>query len=243
MDHAAQTACPVHPAGWDPARDIDWRIAPARPRWLPRRNHVVFVSQFLHGEAVSLTVCRRLAVTLSGPDRSALDRQSEDEARHVSAFRLYLERLGDAGPRSFALDRVLEAITGWQGSQAGILLANHVLLEGEALAVQRELATFPCPLLRQVARRVMHDEARHVVLGRRLLRRAVADLSLDERVGLYDWLRCLWHAGVWAAARDHGGVVFGHILTQGAIAARWARQRRALERLGLIDDAHPGFAT
>jgi hypothetical protein len=232
-----------HRQVWNPATDIDWRIAPARPRWLPRRNHVVLVSQFLHGEAAALAVCRRLALTSDGADRAALDQQSADEARHVEAFRLYLARLGDTSPPTLALARVLEGIAGWHGSSAGILLGNHVLLEGEALAGLRELATrYPCPLLRQVTRRVMRDEARHVALGRGLLRRAVAELSQDERVDLYGWLRGLWHAGVRAAARDHGGVVFGRVRPPDAIASRWARQRRALVRLRLIDDAHPAFA-
>jgi hypothetical protein len=242
VKHDPQEPGPQH-SPWDPHSDIDWRVAPTRPRWLPPRNHAMVVSQFLHGETVALEVCRRLAATLHGTNRAALERQAEDEARHVEAYRLYLARLGELRPRATSLERVVEAITSWQGPPAGLLLANHIVLEGEALAVQHELgARFPCPLLRQLARRVMRDEARHVALGRAMLRSALAALSPDERFALYDWLRRLWHDGAKAAARDHGGMVFARVAPRGAITARWARRRAALERVGLIEGADPRFA-
>ncbi|MBI3512814.1 MAG: hypothetical protein HY060_01910 [Proteobacteria bacterium] len=109
--------------------------------------------------------------------------------------------------------------------------------------MQREIATwFACPLLRQITRRVVVDEARHVALGRRLLRPLLDELEVEARASVYHRLCRLWHDSARAAARDHGGSVFARVAPLAALAQRWQRQRRALVRLGLVDDGHPAFA-
>lgn len=220
--------------------DIDWRIAPTRPRWLPARHHRRLVGQFITGEQIALAACRRLDEALDAAHRPALARQLADETRHVALYRRYLERLG-APPAVSGLTAALGALDAWTGSADEMLLANH-LLESEALAVQRELALwFPCPLLRQITRQIMRDEARHVALGRRLLA-AAGQAPLDERAARYRRLRALWHDCVRAAMRDYGLGVFARVAPADALAQRWRRHRRALVRLGLVDDAHPAFA-
>lgn len=70
---------------WSATRDIDWQMPPQRPWWLPRRNHVILTSQFLHGEQVAKSACETLLPLLpEGPFRQAMATQIADEARHVT---------------------------------------------------------------------------------------------------------------------------------------------------------------
>jgi hypothetical protein len=234
---------PTPASAWDPAVDIDWHVAPRRPHWLPRRNHIVLASQFLQGEAIALAACQRLAAVLEPAAAAALAHQADDEARHACAYQLYLARLGDAAPAAGSLDAALDALIARPASPVALLLATHVLLEGEALAVQAEIARwFDCPLLGQITRRVMRDEARHIALGPALLGPAIARLDREKRAALYRSLRRQWRDCARAAARDHGGGVFARVTPSGALDRRWARRRQVLVRVGLVDDRHPAFA-
>jgi hypothetical protein len=226
---------------WDPAIDIDWRVAPKRPRWLRARHHGLLVDQFIAGERTALATCRRLSGVLAQSEQPALTRQLADETRHVAVYTRYLARLGEAPTDAGELAHELAALDTWTGSTSDLLVAHH-LLENEALAVHRELALwFPCPLLRQITRRIMRDEARHVGFGRALLARA-ATAPLDERAARYHRLRHWWGDCARAAARDYGGAVLARVAPGDALLRRWRRHRRVLVRIGLVDEAHPAFA-
>jgi len=234
-DHrGAAIAAKAAQQAWS-AEDIDWRAAPARPWWLPRRNHVVLASQFLHGEAVAQAACERLLPLLpEGGLRRALASQVADEARHVAVHERYMARLGDVAPPRPVLVGALAQLGAWQGPPEGLVLATHVVLESEALAIQQALVRdFPCPLLRRICALAARDESRHLAIGRLLLREAgLAARPLEERVLMHRALRRFWQEAARAIAADHG-LFLARAATPARIEAGWERLERSFRRLGL----------
>ena len=124
----------------------------------------------------------------------------------------------------------------WRGSYHAPVVAFHIVLEGEALDLLQACSKrFPCPLFRQINRRVSHDEARHIAFGKLFLRNRVRSLPLEERLEIYRWVRSLWRDCA-AATRARYGLFGRFALRTGpaALEARWQRQSAALEEIGLI---------
>ena len=229
VDKAAKQA-------WSATRDIDWHVPPQRPWWLPRRNHVILTSQFLHGEQVARSACETLLPLLpEGPFRQALETQIADEARHVEAHARYLSRIGDIAPPRPLLVQALGHIQDWQGCAIGLVLATHVVLESEALAIQQELARdFPCPIMHQISRFSARDESRHIALGRVLLRAAALPAQpFEVRLKLHRQLRRLWRDCAAAAKADHGWA-FARAAPEGRLETGWRRLQARFRRVGLI---------
>mgnify|MGYP001807124585 CR=1 FL=1 len=221
---------------WSAAQDIDWQVPPQRPWWLPRRNHVILASQFMHGEQVARSACETLLPRLpQGPFRHALGTQIADEARHVEAYARYLARIGDIAPPRPLLVQALGHVQDWQGSAVGLVLATHVVLESEALAIQQELARdFPCPVLQQISRLSARDEGRHLALGRVLLHAAALPAQpIEVRVDLHSRLRCFWRDCAAAAAADHG-LAFARAAPETRLETGWRRLQARFRRVGLI---------
>jgi hypothetical protein len=149
-----------------------------RPAWDVFRWELQswMVSQFLHGEQAAMVVAGRLVGSV--PDLESklyATSQAVDEARHVDVFSRYLrekvpEPYGISGP----LREMLEDILGddrWDVTALGM----QIMVEALAMAAFRLAeSTFHDGLIKQIARLVARDEARHVSFG---------VLCLD---GLYD---------------------------------------------------------
>src|SRR6478735_1415772 len=136
------------------------------------------LSQFLHGEQGAL-VCTGL-ITATTPWIDAkyyAATQVMDEARHVEVFARYLhEKLEGAYPINDNLGGLLDAIVE-DGRWDMTYLGMQIMVEGLALAAFGFMHLLSQePLLKQLLRYVMSDEARHVAFG---------VLSLQE---LYDGL-------------------------------------------------------
>lgn len=218
---------------------IDWQQPIRPPRWLPRRYLVTALSQFLHGERVTAAICRDGLDDWprDGAARAGLMCQIDDEDRHAGLFLRYLERLGDIAPVDPVLGTVMAEARAWRGRPEARLVAVNVLLEGEAIRMLDDLGDFiSCPLFTQIRRVVARDEARHVALGRIVLKDRLALLDADERRDILDWSRSLWR-------RCTDGVMAGMIVPGVLTAGRrrrwrnegWVRQRRALAAVGLIE--------
>lgn len=221
---------------WSAECDIEWRLTPVRPWWLPRRNHVMLASQFLHGEQAARAACEALLPLLpDGALRLALATQITDEARHCEAYERYLARLGDIGPRRPLLADAVSRIADWKGPAEGLVLATHVVLESEALAIQQDLVRdFPCPILQRICLLAGRDESRHLALGRILLR--AADLParpIDERLALHHALHRLWQDCAQAVVEDHG-VILWRAVPRARLDAGWRRLQVTFRRVGLI---------
>ncbi len=125
------------------------------------------LSQFLHGEQGALICTAKIVETVPWYDAKLYaSTQVVDEARHVEVFARYLnEKLGGSFQVNAHLRMLLDDIINdsrWDMTYLGM----QVMVEGLALAAFGFLhATTTEPLLKQLLRYVMSDEARHVAFG------------------------------------------------------------------------------
>ena len=140
------------------------------------------LSQFLHGEQGALICTSQLVQTVPWIDAKYFaSTQVMDEARHVEVFARYLdEKLSGHYQVNAHLRALLDDIvtdSRWDVTYLGM----QVLVEGLALAafgMIRQLADEP--LLREMLRKVMADEARHVAFGVISLSEVYAGLTATE---------------------------------------------------------------
>lgn len=223
---------------WSVEHDIDWTADLVRPNWLLRRYHGAMISQFLHGEQATARVCRRLMAEVGDPAvRQLLAVQVDDEERHARAYKKYLARLGDIAVMDPAMAEAVERTLQWKGSPLGLVVAFHVLLEGEALRSLQDLADeLPCPLFGQLNARITRDEARHVAFGKVYLATQLKTLEFEERLEIYRFVKALWDestAGILSRFRIPGFVT--RALRRRWIDEGWAQHSRALVDIGLLD--------
>lgn len=140
------------------------------------------INQFLHTEQGALTCAAKLVQAAPWIDaKFYAATQVMDEARHMEAYAKYVkENLEWEFPISHHLATLLDDVvrdSRWDFTYLGM----QVVIEGLALAafgLQYKLS--PDPLLRQITRYVMADEARHVAFGVFSLREAYAEMSAAE---------------------------------------------------------------
>jgi hypothetical protein len=125
------------------------------------------LSQFMHGEQGALLCTAKITETVPWYDAKLYaSTQVVDEARHVEVFARYLEeKLGGEYQINAHLRMLLDDIINdsrWDMTYLGM----QVMVEGLALAAFGFLhQTTSEPLLKQLLRYVMSDEARHVAFG------------------------------------------------------------------------------
>jgi hypothetical protein len=142
------------------------------------------LSQFMHGEQGALVCTAKIVETVPWIDaKYYASTQVVDEARHVEVFAKYLdEKLSGHYPINAHLRLLLDDIvqdSRWDMTYLGM----QIMVEGLALAAfgfLHQLTTEP--LLKQLLRYVMGDEARHVAFGVLSLQEYYAGLSAAELV-------------------------------------------------------------
>lgn len=140
------------------------------------------LSQFMHGEQGALVCTAKIVETVPWIDaKYYAATQVMDEARHVEVFAKYLDtKLSGWYPVNTHLQALLDDIINdhrWDMTYLGM----QVMVEGLALAAFGNLANQTHdPLLRQLLRYVMSDEARHVAFGLISLKELYAELSEAE---------------------------------------------------------------
>ena len=144
------------------------------------------LSQFLHGEQGALICTAKITETVPWYDAKLYaSTQVVDEARHVEVFARYLqEKLGGEFPVNAHLRLLLDDIVNdsrWDMTYLGM----QVMVEGLALAAFGFLHQLTHePLLKQLLRYVMSDEARHVAFGVLSLKEVydqMSDVEIKER--------------------------------------------------------------
>jgi hypothetical protein len=168
--------------------DIDVRGTPfeswSDAQWLQLgiESQNWMLSQFLHGEQGALLCTARIVETVPWIDaKYYAATQVMDEARHVEVFSKYLnDKLSGHYPINAHLGMLLDDIIGdnrWDMTYLGM----QIMVEGLALAAFGFLHdTTTEPLLKQLLRMVMSDEARHVAFGVLSLQEFYAGLSRAE---------------------------------------------------------------
>jgi hypothetical protein len=140
------------------------------------------LSQFLHGEQGALICTGLITATVPWIDaKYYAATQVMDEARHVEVFGRYIdEKMGGAYPVNPQLKRLLDDIINdsrWDITYLGM----QIMVEGLALAAFGFLHMLSNePLLKQLLRYVMSDEARHVAFGVLSLQERYAGLTALE---------------------------------------------------------------
>ncbi|HMX06510.1 MAG TPA: ferritin-like domain-containing protein [Microthrixaceae bacterium] len=140
------------------------------------------LSQFMHGEQGALICTAKIVETVPWIDaKYYASTQVMDEARHVEVFARYLDtKLSGHYPVNAHLKMLLDDIitdSRWDMTYLGM----QVMVEGLALAsfgFMHQMSTEP--LLKQLLRYVMSDEARHVAFGVLSLQEYYANLSDAE---------------------------------------------------------------
>ena len=144
------------------------------------------LSQFLHGEQGALLCTAKIVETVPWIDaKYYAATQVVDEARHVEVFHRYLdEKMGGAFQVNAHLRMLLDDIiedSRWDMTYLGM----QVMVEGLALAAFGFMHQMTEePLLKQMLRYVMSDEARHVAFGVLSLKEVyegMTDAEMKER--------------------------------------------------------------
>lgn len=140
------------------------------------------LSQFLHGEQGALLCTAKIVETVPWIDaKYYASTQVMDEARHVEVFAKYLDtKLSGHYPVNTHLKLLLDDIVNdsrWDMTYLGM----QIMVEGLALAAFGFMHMMTTePLLKQLLRYVMSDEARHVAFGVLSLREYYEGLSDSE---------------------------------------------------------------
>ncbi len=140
------------------------------------------LSQFMHGEQGALVCTAKIVESVPWIDaKYYAATQVMDEARHVEVFSKYLDtKLSGHYPINAHLELLLDDIirdSRWDMTYLGM----QIMVEGLALAAfgfMHQMTTEP--LLKQLLRYVMSDEARHVAFGVLSLQEYYQGLSAAE---------------------------------------------------------------
>jgi hypothetical protein len=140
------------------------------------------LSQFMHGEQGALICTAKIVETVPWIDaKYYASTQVMDEARHVEVFAKYLqEKQNGFYPINAHLKLLLDDIINdsrWDMTYLGM----QIMVEGLALAAFGFMTQMtPDPLLKQLLRYVMSDEARHVAFGVLSLKEYYGELTDAE---------------------------------------------------------------
>ena len=202
---------------WDAATALDWStpVDPYDPSrelmldtFLPLREHPAYrslpprrqaeqrqaiaswmLSQFLHGEQGALLAACQVTESVVWMDGKLYgSTQVVDEGRHVEVFSRYLqeklERIWTIDDNLFVVVDALLRDAAWDLKFLGM----QIMIEGLALGAFGTMrASTQEPLLRELLKNVITDEARHVHYGVVALREHYANLSEKLRRDREDW--------------------------------------------------------
>jgi rubrerythrin len=212
---------------WNAATDIDWvrplegdggliaddlvdihgtkfwdRLSTAQKIELNRLVARWRISTLVHGEHGAMLVCSQLVENVRGQDAKLFQAtQVVDEARHNEVLQRYLDlRLdGQVYPLAGNVRELFDTLLGtssWYLKTIGLQLVAETF----AVSLFRMLAeSSKDPVLCQVCRRILQDEARHMGFGMLSLPAVVAEASAAERREIEDF-------AVWALNRTLRGL-------------------------------------
>ena len=212
---------------WNAAADIEWtrplagdggliaddlvdihgtkfweRLSPAQQVEVNRRVSQWRISTLVHGEHGAMLVCSQMVENVHGQDAKLFQAtQVVDEARHNEVLQRYLAlRLdGRIYPLAGNVREVFDTLLGtssWHLKTIGLQLVAETF----AVSLFRMLAeTSKDDVLREICKRILQDEARHMGFGMLSLPAVVSEASEAERREMEDF-------AVWALVRTLTGI-------------------------------------
>lgn len=212
---------------WNAATDIDWscpldgdggliaddlvdvhgtkfwdRFSPAQRVEVNRRVAQWRLSTLVHGEHGAILVCSQIVENVEGQDAKLFQAtQVVDEARHNEVLQRYLALRLDGKTYPLA-GNVKEIFDTLLGTSAWYLKTIGLQLVAETFAVSlfRMLAeSSKDAVLKEVCRRILGDEARHMGFGMLSLPAVVEEATEAERREMEDF-------AVWALVRTLTGI-------------------------------------
>jgi hypothetical protein len=212
---------------WNAASDIDWsrplagdggliaddlvdihgsrfweRLSEAQRVEVNRRVSQWRLSTLVHGEHGAMLVCSQMVENVSGQDAKLFQAtQVVDEARHNEVLQRYLTlRLdGRTYPMAGNVKEIFDTLLGtssWYLKTIGLQLVAETF----AVSLFRMLAeSSKDEILRDICRRILQDEARHMGFGMLSLPAVVAEATEAERREMEDF-------AVWALVRTLTGI-------------------------------------
>ena len=212
---------------WNAALDIDWtrplagdggliaddlvdihgtkfwdRLSAAQQVEVNRRVSQWRISTLVHGEHGAMLVCSQMVENVHGQDAKLFQAtQVVDEARHNEVLHRYLGLRLDSQIYPLA-GNVREIFDTLLGTSSWYLKTIGLQLVAETFAVSlfRMLAeTSKDEVLREICKRILQDEARHMGFGMLSLPSVVSEASEAERHEMEDF-------AVWALVRTLTGI-------------------------------------
>src|SRR5215467_5739304 len=212
---------------WNAASDIDWsrpldgdggliadelvdvhgtrfwdRLSPDQRADVNRRVSQWRLSTLVHGEHGAMLVCSQMVENVHGQDAKLFQAtQVVDEARHNEVLQRYLAlRLdGQTYPLAGNVKEIFDTLLGtaaWHLKTIGLQLVAETF----AVSLFRMLAeSSKDPVLRQICKRIVQDEARHMGFSMVSLPSLVAEASAAEHREMEDF-------AVWALNRTLRGI-------------------------------------
>jgi len=200
---------------WNATRDIDWtervdlergifadelidghgseywdRLGPDRRRRLNVEFSCWRLSQLLHGEEGAMLACSQLVDMVPGNDAKFFQAtQVVDEARHTEVLSRYL--MDKCGGRIYPLTPNVKSLFDYiLGSGKWFIKTVGLQLIAETFAValfRMQAETAQDPLLKEICRRILIDESRHMGFSVLSLPDEIAGLSAAELHELEDF--------------------------------------------------------
>ncbi len=176
--------------GWDELQAAGIRLSPKEKQGLLHSVTAWMLSQFLHGEQGALFAAAQVTEAVQFFDGKLYGAtQVMDEGRHVEVFHKYLtqkmNKLYQVNDNLFVIIDALMADSRWDLKFLGM----QIMVEGLALGAFGVVYKLTKePLLKQLLKMVIQDEARHVHYGVLALRDHIKnELSERERQEREDW--------------------------------------------------------
>ena len=216
-------------------RRIDWQQPIALPEWISKQQYAKIVVNLVQGELITALACEQLSGAFDDPLVSNfLNLQAQEEALHAGLYKRYLQLLGEEVDPYPAFDRFLRIAEDPGCPVLKKMIVFHVLLENDALSIQKLMAReFPCPLFRDLNRVIALDEARHVTFGVIMIPPMIKKLSKQEKSALFSWAKEFWFETSLAMAKDYVSHTMCHDkLIVFWLKGRWRLQQRRLQNMG-----------
>jgi len=220
---------------WNP-EDLDWSVTPVIPTDLNSDSYASMLSQLYYAELFALRVCGQLIEKV--PDDEArlyLCTQAHEEAKHATTYLRYIERFSNLKPCTPALEEIFSWGIRFTGPWIAPMIILNIFFEAEALIQQKKrIKHLPCPLFKEISRRVMADESRHAAFGHLYVEKNLPRLSGRDREEVTQFIRKLWNRWILAIERKEIPPTSESLRTgPEQIQKQWENRRAVLAQMGL----------